>query len=85
MGKPTVCGTRITVELFLEKRAAGETFEHTASRRQRQMYIIDRSHRMFRRHCKLTKKRVHDAASLHYIQSKGSDGQAYGVRHADYC
>ena len=27
MGKPTVVGTRITVELILEKLAAGETFE----------------------------------------------------------
>ena len=27
MGKPTVVGTRITVELILEKLAAGETIE----------------------------------------------------------
>ncbi len=27
MGKPVVMGTRITVELILEKLAAGETFE----------------------------------------------------------
>ena len=27
MGKPVVVGTRITVELILEKRAAGETVE----------------------------------------------------------
>jgi len=27
MGKPTVAGTRITVELILEKLAAGETVE----------------------------------------------------------
>ena len=27
MGKPVVVGTRITVELILEKMAAGETFE----------------------------------------------------------
>jgi uncharacterized protein (DUF433 family) len=27
MGKPTVAGTRITVELILEKLAAGETIE----------------------------------------------------------
>ena len=27
MGKPVVVGTRITVELILEKLAAGETFE----------------------------------------------------------
>jgi uncharacterized protein (DUF433 family) len=27
MGKPVVTGTRITVELILEKLAAGETFE----------------------------------------------------------
>ena len=27
MGKPTVAGTRITVELILEKLAAGETME----------------------------------------------------------
>jgi len=28
MGKPVVAGTRITVELILEKLAAGETFEN---------------------------------------------------------
>ena len=28
MGKPVVAGTRITVELVLEKLAAGETVEH---------------------------------------------------------
>ena len=27
MGKPVVCGTRITVELILEKLSAGETVE----------------------------------------------------------
>ena len=27
MGKPVVAGTRITVELILEKLAAGETFD----------------------------------------------------------
>jgi uncharacterized protein (DUF433 family) len=27
MGKPVIAGTRITVELFLEKLAAGETIE----------------------------------------------------------
>ena len=27
MGKPVVAGTRVTVELLLEKLAAGETFE----------------------------------------------------------
>ena len=27
MGKPVIAGTRITVELLLEKLAAGETFE----------------------------------------------------------
>jgi uncharacterized protein (DUF433 family) len=27
MGKPVIAGTRITVELILEKRAAGETIE----------------------------------------------------------
>jgi uncharacterized protein (DUF433 family) len=27
MGKPTVAGTRITVELILEKLGSGETFE----------------------------------------------------------
>lgn len=29
MGKPVVVGTRITVELILEKLAAGETIEQT--------------------------------------------------------
>ncbi len=28
MGKPVIAGTRITVELVLEKLAAGETVEH---------------------------------------------------------
>ncbi|HEX8683043.1 MAG TPA: DUF433 domain-containing protein [Ardenticatenaceae bacterium] len=28
MGKPVISGTRITVELILEKLAAGETIEH---------------------------------------------------------
>lgn len=28
MGKPVIAGTRITVELILEKLAAGETFEN---------------------------------------------------------
>jgi uncharacterized protein (DUF433 family) len=28
MGKPVVAGTRITVELILEKLAAGETVDH---------------------------------------------------------
>ena len=28
MGKPVVAGTRITVELILDKLAAGETIEH---------------------------------------------------------
>ncbi|MBI4572565.1 MAG: DUF433 domain-containing protein [candidate division NC10 bacterium] len=28
MGKPVITGTRITVELILEKLAAGETVEH---------------------------------------------------------
>lgn len=31
MGKPTVAGTRITVELILEKLAAGETVEQILS------------------------------------------------------
>ena len=31
MGKPVVKGTRITVELILEKLAAGETFEQLLS------------------------------------------------------
>jgi uncharacterized protein (DUF433 family) len=31
MGKPTVAGTRITVELILEKLAAGETMEQVLS------------------------------------------------------
>ena len=30
MGKPVVAGTRITVELILEKMAAGETIEQIA-------------------------------------------------------
>jgi uncharacterized protein (DUF433 family) len=35
MGKPTVAGTRITVELILEKLAAGETVEQILSERPR--------------------------------------------------
>lgn len=31
MGKPVLAGTRITVELILEKLAAGETIEHILS------------------------------------------------------
>jgi uncharacterized protein (DUF433 family) len=31
MGKPTVAGTRITVELILEKLAAGETVDQLIS------------------------------------------------------
>jgi uncharacterized protein (DUF433 family) len=35
MGKPTVAGTRITVELILEKLAAGETVEQILSEHPR--------------------------------------------------
>jgi uncharacterized protein (DUF433 family) len=35
MGKPTVAGTRITVELILEKLAAGETAEQIPSEHSR--------------------------------------------------
>ena len=35
MGKPTVAGTRITVELILEKLAAGETVEQIVSEHPR--------------------------------------------------
>ncbi|HTS46636.1 MAG TPA: DUF433 domain-containing protein [Bryobacteraceae bacterium] len=35
MGKPTVAGTRITVELILEKLAAGETVEQILSEHDR--------------------------------------------------
>jgi uncharacterized protein (DUF433 family) len=35
MGKPTVAGTRITVELILEKLAAGETIEQILSEHPR--------------------------------------------------
>jgi uncharacterized protein (DUF433 family) len=35
MGKPTVAGTRITVELILEKLAAGETVEQVLSEHPR--------------------------------------------------
>jgi uncharacterized protein (DUF433 family) len=35
MGKPTVAGTRITVELILEKLAAGETIEQILSEHSR--------------------------------------------------
>jgi uncharacterized protein (DUF433 family) len=35
MGKPTVSGTRITVELILEKFAAGETIEQILSEHPR--------------------------------------------------
>ena len=35
MGKPTVAGTRITVELILEKLAAGETLDQILSEHPR--------------------------------------------------
>ena len=35
MGKPTVAGTRITVEVILEKLAAGETVEQILSEHPR--------------------------------------------------
>ena len=35
MGKPTVAGTRITVELILEKLAAGETVQQILSEHPR--------------------------------------------------
>jgi uncharacterized protein (DUF433 family) len=35
MGKPTIAGTRITVELILEKLAAGETVEQIVSEHPR--------------------------------------------------
>jgi uncharacterized protein (DUF433 family) len=35
MGKPTVIGTRITVELILEKLAAGETVDQILSEHPR--------------------------------------------------
>lgn len=35
MGKPTVAGTRITVELILEKLAAGETVDEILSAHSR--------------------------------------------------
>lgn len=35
MGKPTVSGTRITVELILEKLAAGETVDQIVSEHPR--------------------------------------------------
>lgn len=35
MGKPTVAGTRITVELILEKLAAGETIDQILSEHAR--------------------------------------------------
>ena len=35
MGKPTVAGTRVTVELILEKLAAGETVEQILSEHPR--------------------------------------------------
>jgi uncharacterized protein (DUF433 family) len=35
MGKPTIAGTRITVELILEKLAAGETVEQILSEHSR--------------------------------------------------
>ncbi len=38
MGKPVVAGTRVTVELILEKLAAGETFEQ----------ILEAHHRLTR-------------------------------------
>lgn len=46
MGKPVVAGTRITVELILEKLAAGETIEqilnaHTRLTRQGVLAALD--------------------------------------------
>jgi uncharacterized protein (DUF433 family) len=35
MGKPVIAGTRITVELVLEKMAAGESFEQILSEHPR--------------------------------------------------
>jgi uncharacterized protein (DUF433 family) len=35
MGKPTVAGTRLTVEMILEKLAAGETIEQILSEHPR--------------------------------------------------
>lgn len=35
MGKPTIAGTRITVELILEKLAAGETLDQILSEHPR--------------------------------------------------
>ncbi len=35
MGKPIIVGTRITVELILEKLSAGETFEQILSEHPR--------------------------------------------------
>ncbi|MGI8910246.1 MAG: DUF433 domain-containing protein [Rubrobacteraceae bacterium] len=35
MGKPTVAGTRVTVELILEKLAAGETVEQVVGEHPR--------------------------------------------------
>lgn len=38
MGKPVIIGTRITVELVLEKIAAGETFEQILEAHPRLTY-----------------------------------------------
>ena len=49
MGKPTVAGTRITVELILEKLAAGETVEQILSEHPR--LTIDRGYSRSNRFC----------------------------------
>jgi len=53
MGKPVVAGTRITVELILEKMASGETIEqileaHPRLTRQSVLAAIDFANRVLR-------------------------------------
>lgn len=43
MGKPVIAGTRITVELILEKLAAGETIEYLKTFLFNGNYFVEKS------------------------------------------